>query len=694
MDETSADDTAAAYWWQQPFRVFQTNLREIDAGLDVEAVVKTIKDVGANTWLLNTGGIVSFYPSALDFQHSSPWLSERTSGDLIGDALAEAHANGINVIARCDFSKLHREIAEREPGWCFVDIAGEFQIVHELYSTCPSGPYYQEKSFAVLSEILDRYPVDGFFFNWFNFNERDYSGRARGICQCSSCKERFATETGMRLPKAENWSDPAYLAWLEYVRRTLSDVAGRLRDLINTRRPEVPLILRQAPNVIMHEVNNAVDRPQPLWVTWAGEMCRQSRTEDPDKPVMVNAVTFLDLPYRFTAEQPGLNALEFVQTIALGANPSSYIIGTPDRADDRVLAVTRDLLGFHRDHEEYYKELLPSSRVALVRAPHSAEVYGGESANAKVEEEWRGLYRALVETHVPFDLFTDRRLLDLADSGRLGGYDALVLANAAALSPAQVAALDNYVAEGGHLVATYDTGLFDAEGRELAEMQLQSLGAARVSFRREGREQIRPSYLAMTDVTVIPGTNARSRIALDDAYLYVEARRGAEPSMSFIGPARYGPPEKIYGEVPTTYPGVLHYRHGGGATAYFPWPLGGAYFRLAQRDVRELLRSTLVRLLGTLQVETSAPPQVEVVVARQVHHDRVVVHLINYSGYQGRAFYDPISLSDVKVLIRGEGVRSRAHSLRSGVKLDLRKEDDGVAFRLPRLDLFDAVVLE
>lgn len=694
MSSTSANDGTAKYWWRRPFRVFQTNLREIDAGLDVKAVVATIKDVGANTWLLNTGGIVSFYPSALGFQHPSPWLSERASGDLIGDALAEAHANGIHVIARCDFSKVYREIAEREPGWCFVDVAGEFQIVHELYSTCPSGPYYQQKSFAVLSEILDHYPVDGFFFNWFNFNQRDYSGRERGICQCASCKDRFAAETGMTLPKVENWADMAYLAWLAYVRRTLVDVAGRLRDLINTRRPEVPLILRQAPNVIMHEVNNAVDRPQPLWVTWAGEMCRQSRTEDPDKPVMVNAVTFLDLPYRFTAEQPGLNALEFVQTIALGANPSSYIIGTPEGADDRVLEVTRDLFSFHRAHEQYYADLLPTSKVALVRAPHSAEVYGGTAANAKVEEEWRGLYRALVETHVPFDLFTDRRLLELADSGRLAGYAALVLANTAALGSAQVEALDNYVAQGGQVVATYDTGLFDAEGRERPEMQLQCLGALRVNFRREGRRQMRPSYLAVTDLAAIPGTNPRSRIALDDAYLYVEPRPGAESSMAFIGPARYGPPEKTYGEVPTTYPGVLRYRYGSGATAYFPWPLGGAYFRLAQRDVRELLANTLARLLGSLQVETNAPPQVEVVVARQARSDRVVVHLINYSGYQGRAFYDPIPLSDVELLLRGEGALSRARSLRSGSELELRKEDDGVVFRLPRLELFDAVVLE
>ncbi len=80
-------------WWDEPFRVFQTNLREIDAGLDVGRVVGRIAELGASAWLLNTAGIVSFYPSKLAYQHPSPWLRDRPSGDLIGDAIPEAHAH-------------------------------------------------------------------------------------------------------------------------------------------------------------------------------------------------------------------------------------------------------------------------------------------------------------------------------------------------------------------------------------------------------------------------------------------------------------------------------------------------------------------------------------------------------------------------------------------------------------------------
>jgi hypothetical protein len=38
----------AERWWERPFRVFQTNIREIDAGLDVDRVADDAVEFGAN----------------------------------------------------------------------------------------------------------------------------------------------------------------------------------------------------------------------------------------------------------------------------------------------------------------------------------------------------------------------------------------------------------------------------------------------------------------------------------------------------------------------------------------------------------------------------------------------------------------------------------------------------------------------
>ena len=82
-----------------PVSVFQTNIPEVDSGLDVQRNVRDVLDVSCTAWLLNTGGIVSHYPSTLDHQHPSPWLKDRPSGDLVGDAVEAAHAAGLRYMA-------------------------------------------------------------------------------------------------------------------------------------------------------------------------------------------------------------------------------------------------------------------------------------------------------------------------------------------------------------------------------------------------------------------------------------------------------------------------------------------------------------------------------------------------------------------------------------------------------------------
>ena len=67
-----------APWYHSPFRMFQTNLLDVDADMDVEKVLDFIQDFGCDTWLVNGGGILSFYPTKLEHQTRNPYLG-RTS---------------------------------------------------------------------------------------------------------------------------------------------------------------------------------------------------------------------------------------------------------------------------------------------------------------------------------------------------------------------------------------------------------------------------------------------------------------------------------------------------------------------------------------------------------------------------------------------------------------------------------------
>jgi len=50
------------WWLDEPFRLIQTNLREKDAiDFDIDVYVESLQDIGANTVLINVGGIVGNY---------------------------------------------------------------------------------------------------------------------------------------------------------------------------------------------------------------------------------------------------------------------------------------------------------------------------------------------------------------------------------------------------------------------------------------------------------------------------------------------------------------------------------------------------------------------------------------------------------------------------------------------------------
>jgi hypothetical protein len=676
-----------ANWWESPFRVFQTNLREIDAGLDVERHVAEIKRMGADTWLINTAGIVSFFPSKLPFQHPSPWLKDRPSGDLIGDAVVGAHKAGVRIVSRVDFSKLHQDVYEAHPDWFYVSPKRQPQIYNGLYSTCPNGAYYQEKSLEIIDEVVARYDVDGFFFNMFTFPEYDYSRTFWGICQCVNCQRRFKSETGQDLPQSPDWQSPAYVAHLDFKRKALAELSGRIRDRIR-RKPGTCLLLRQTSDVTMHEVNNAVDRPLPLPRFWPGDVAKLDRGADAAKPVVTNVVLFLDIPYRFTAEQPGLVQVYGAQVLAHGVNPWIYVVGTLDQPDRKNFQAGAGILRFHRENEDLYAGSRLCPAVAIVSSTKSEERYGRERGQELVGDAYRGAYRAFVEEHIPFVVVPDTSLPDKQRIGELARYRCLVLPNVAALSVAEASAIDAYVQAGGGLVATFESGHFDETGRRREGFALRCLGKTVAIARRGG---MRSAYLRITDRADIPGFDLSQLVMIDGEFLYVDAGQAATTSMTLIPPSRYGPPEKTYWDVETTHPGLVKLSHGKGRVAYFPWQVDALFQRHSLPEHSRLLAAAVERVSeGGRQVIGRIPPQVEVVVAEQPARRRTLVHLINYSGCQDRSFHEPIELRDLLIRLTDRKIGTARSTV---LQRPLDVAHDG-AVALPSLGWTDVIVCE
>ncbi|MEW2545349.1 hypothetical protein AB0910_06130 [Streptomyces sp. NPDC047002] len=670
-----------APWWREPFRMFQTNLRETDAGLDVERVLDFIEDFGADTWLLSVGGIVSNYPTGLGFQTRNPALARRASGDLVGDAVAAAARRGVRVLARMDFSKVDHARAEADPEWCFVDAAGERQVYNGLVSVCPHGPYYQERLFDVLTEVLDRYGVAGFFLNWMSFNEVDYSRRYRGVCHCPGCRERWAAEHGARTPLPAGPADPGYAAWRRLARAALDELTARIRAHVARRRPGAALILGDRADVVFHEANNAVGRP--LWHHAAAEAVSAAKSRRPGVPVLVNAVAFLDMPYRWGGEDPHHFAQYLVQAVSRGANPSTYVMGTPDTAAYGCLGAAARVTRFHRDHAEVYRDLRPDAPVLLVRP--AADRAAPERAERALGE-FRGVYLALQERHIPFDVVPQDALAEMGGrvpqgaghraTASLGRYRLLVLPDLAPLAPGESDAVGAHAAGGGAVLATGGTGL----GGDGVPAWLPY---ARVRAGWEGEEPTRSLHLS-GDGTPEP------YLPVTGAFHVVEPRRGSATALHALSRHPYGPPEKCHGARPLPHPGLVAAAYGGGRVAALPWHPGLGYLELGLGALRDLVADRAIEAGGAgLAVATELPDRAEIVLGRSAAGR--VAHVLNRSGDAAGRFLAPLPLGECGLTLPWQDAPAEVEALCAGRSLPVERTAEGARVVLPRLGLFEVL---
>lgn len=666
-------------WWQQPFRMFQTNLREIDAGLDVERVLDYIVDYGANAWLISVGGILSNYPTALPFQTVNPYLANRPSGDLIGDAVAAASKRGVHVLARMDFSKIDHRRAEEHPEWCFVDAVGEPQVYNGLTSVCPSADYYQKRLFDVIDEVLQGYPIDGFFFNWMSYNEVDYSKQYRGVCQCTSCQRAFrAFAPDAALPVGPE--SPHYSTWRQFTQSMLNDLTARVRAHIAERRPAAALILGDRADIIFHEANNAVGRP--LWHHRTSEHVSSAKSFRPDVPVLVNSVGFVDMPYRLAGEEPHHFAQYLIQAISHGAIPSTYIMGTPEVIDYECLDIGAEIVRFHRDHADVYRDLVSDAPVALLR-PDPLRRPADRLAAASAE--FQGLYLSLLERHVPFDVLPEDKLVARA-LGPYGlcQYAVLVLPDLDALAPEVAASIDEFVDQGGTLVATGAAGL-DGD-----RVQLASLPISRRLASRDNVEAVRSLHVA----TLI---GARSLpVPVIGAFHSVELRPNAEAKLSAISRAPYGPPEKCYGHIPIQQPGLVRGRFGKGAVGMLPWTVGRGYREVGLSAHRDVFIDAVLGLRPGVVVRSGIgggaqlPEQVEIVRGRSLTGQ--VIHLLNRTGDADQRFRAPVPIPPATLAV--DARHGRARALRAGTELPILTAGNQPYVQLPEVHYFEVVVIE
>ena len=410
---------------------------------DVAAMARTLREAGVEEIITfakcHTG--FAYYPTRFGTPHP------RMVGDALGDVVRACKAEGIRVLAYISFG-IDGEGGRRHPEWAQVHdpTRGPHITEDHFVSTCPYTPYIDELMLPMIAEILDGYPVDGFFF--------DTMG-AMGVCHCRWCLAEYRERTGRPIPSgpdAPDWGEYGAFrrerAWrvVERVGRAITDRDPMMKVGFNwvgtVRYPET-----MPQGVTCLTCDYSTTGPQSLQASF--HAC-YAKTADRAGDVMF---TIINQGWGDWAPRP-LAGLE--QTgVTVWAHGCRPYLGDRLHPTNRLDPMSERAIRFMGGVQEAVRAGFPDAgaeqlcEVLTVIGPTS--VYGEDmgrfATDLSATVPVQGMHRLLLDAGYPQAITTEDLLPD-----RLNGVRLVILSEAEGATPETDALLRSFVESGGRLL--------------------------------------------------------------------------------------------------------------------------------------------------------------------------------------------------------------------------------------------------
>jgi hypothetical protein len=620
-------------WFDKSMRWIQFAMVENDPGrFDPDYWLAYFKKIHADGVLLNAGGGVAYYPTNIPLHHRSSWLG---NSDPFGYMVNGCRKMNMTIIARTDPHAARQEVYEAHPDWIQVQANGEKRrhwANPELWVTCPLGPYNFDFMVKVNKEIMERYSPSGIFSNRWTGN---------GICYCEHCKKNFMDYAGLEIPKSSDRLDPIFRKYSEWRVNRLKELWFLWDEGIRKIKPSARFIPNGFPDKLLTGEKSdfffADEQTRsgmiPPWLNARG--AKELRASLGMKPLVgIYSVGVID-EHRWTDSMQNGAEIRIwaAEGLAHGKRPCfvkfSGVMYDSRRWKDTIPGIYEDCY----KHEKYLRNTAPIVRVGMVFSEQTEKNYGGAAWQQKYHDHSTGMYHALVESRIPFDMVNDR----LLDEEHLKRFRLLVLPNIAALSDKQCMMLKKFVEDGGSIVATFETSLYDEEGKQRENFGLGDVFGVTYDKGVEGPMQ--NSYLRFKNDPVTKQFHPVLE-GLEDAFRVINFiyRVKVKPAADFPSPVTLIPSypdlpmEDVYPRIPDTDTRELYLReYGKGRVAYFPGDADRSFWEIMNTDHLQLLDNTFRWALNEEPVITVKGPGI-VDIALWKQKNSMTVHLVNLTN--------------------------------------------------------------
>lgn len=600
-----------------------------------EDIVQALHGVGAEYLVIwGRDHEWAYYDSKL--MPKPPALGTR---DVLREAVDAAKPLGMPVIVYTVVQAGGWAIREH-PEWKMVAADGS---VIEGRVCFNSG--YRQFMLGLIEEML-AYEIDGFHVDMLDQGFGPPYG-----CWCGSCKERFEKQYAQPMPSGVTWDD-AWRKMLDFRANTSAGFEDEIRDFIKQRKPALsvdfnyhgnpPFSFEVAQRPIQHaHRGDFITGECGVWGFGAlspSFMSTFYRGTAPDKTYQVVLQRGTRM-YHDQTTRP-LNDLRW-ETMTLLAHGAQVTVvdKTPYSGVIDPLAYGRIAQVFgevQAKRAEFGQKVIEEA--GLLFSVQSRDWFARENKE-RYFQPFAGAHKALVYEHIPVGMCFDENL----SMSRLQDFQVVVLPNAAILEEKEIALFEDYVRQGGKLLVTGLSGIYDAQGNQRQESALNKLIGARLQRVMDGED----NWFSLENLPIQASALSQD---IDTSWAYlcygpavVYTPETAVPLGHLRAPVRTS--RQLDGKEGTTFPAsfgepvgpaaLLHTLGEGLVLTLAVDPGASTASEYRQSESRLLLRNAIRFLNPNPRIRIEAPRHVETVVTEDPEARTLRVHFLAYLAPPG-----------------------------------------------------------
>lgn len=713
MAQNTSDENAL-FWYQRPLRIMHTVLRETDAkNYDANAVVAYMQRVGCNTLCVNAGGIVDFFQNPLPAGNINRFMGKR---DILKEITTACHGVGMKVIGRIDFRGVEEHVFRKFPGWFSRDEnQNPIQLTYtkpQLYMSCYRGQHRNAYLNEFVSYVMKNYQLDGIWHN---------SPGHQGICYCSDCQTSYLSATGKALPVLTSASEAEvdqYMIWkrqaadqyMDRIKRTVKSFGpdkaytaevfsiygvGQKLDWgidLNNARSHFDILV----SVAFLTENTEIVHYEDL--NYGSTIIKFLKSMSPEREAVVmyggNGTS-----HRLVIEPPiDLNIWLWQILSAGGRFWNCYFTNVPTVTHDRRNAFNEaEAYQFVKRHEKLLEQHVPVANVGIyysdpTRLSYREKRVEGDSFGTEI----RGVETVLMENHIPHDFVLDAQI----SQERLQKYKLVILPNVRCMSANEIELLKNYVREGGNLIATYTTSLYDTDGRERADLGLAEVFGVQYTGKRVNTRKDNYQFIQNRKHAIVEKDSPHTELLFNAGFtLLTKPEKGAEVICTLVPTVHNQPPDKAWVEqLSSEFPTIVQHSYGKGKVVYFANQPDALSYEPGHPDPRNLLERSIRYLAGRAIpiLETTAPSSVHIGLTKSLHKPgHYVLSFVNTTSGPKRPIRELIPVHDIQVKLRLDGKSLKKHQiLRAQGDCQIRPKGQELDVRLAKLADFCAIHIQ